>query len=150
MLQNLLEQLHNFLYLAIVEAVKRHDGELSNHVAEGREGLLFAHVQQEHCRNIGHALDIPIEELSMRTYPMSGLYMVKASSILCNSSYLSLPGRKTFRDGNVRGMSVSMMLMLFSLPRVGDLWSSSDPVMYSSRFFSFEYRLLSSISLIDC
>lgn len=68
-LQDLLEQLHDLLHLAVVEAVKGHDGELGHHVAEGGEGLVFGHVHQEHRRNVGHALHVPIVMLAIVRLP---------------------------------------------------------------------------------
>ena len=151
MLQHLLEELHHLLDLSIVETVERHNRKLCNHVAKRRKSLLLIHVEQKNRRHIRHTLDISINYCLRSTYPISGLYMVKASRILWSCSDLSFPGKKILRAGNVLGMSVSIMLMLFSLPvEDGYLINESVPIMNSSFFFSLENFLLSSMSLIVC
>jgi hypothetical protein len=57
-LEHLLEQLEDLFHLAIVEAVEGHDWVLGDHVAEGNEGLVLLHIEEEDGRHIGHALNV--------------------------------------------------------------------------------------------
>ena len=58
MLENLFEQLQNFSDMEVVEGVERHDREFRDHVAEGHEGWMLIHIEQQDCSDIRHPLNI--------------------------------------------------------------------------------------------